>query len=199
MSRATAFRIGWIPGVTGIYFNGDELLKRLQPADEALRPALTALAKKLDARGPETIQLVLEAERWADEHGRESPGRPRTPEEYRAWATTLTSYGPAVYGGDPGTGAARLLGLNLGDLCLTLALEGFVADLRAAAPEHEFLHKQMAALVEDEARARHGLSLAGRSVGLPPALEPVVARAEGAEVDALLALRAEIEAALTSG
>lgn len=196
MSRKAAFRIGWIPGVAGIYFNGDELLHRLQPADEALRPALMALAKTLDGRGAETIQLVLEAERWADEQGKPSPGRPRTPEEYREWASTVARYGHEVLGGDPAAGTTRLLGLNLGDLCLTLALEGIVADLRAADPEHELLKKQLAALVEDEARARHGLSLAGRSVGLPPAVEPLVAGAEGADLDALLAIRAEIEAAL---
>jgi len=197
MSRATAFRIGWIPGVAGIYFNGDELLRRLQPADENLKPALMALAKKLDARGPETIQLVLECERWAEEQGRASAGRPRTAEEYRRWAGTVVQYGQEVYGGDPAAGAARLFGLNLGDLCLTLTLQGFVADLLAAAPEHELLVKQQAALVADEARARQGLSLAGLSVGLPPAAEPIVARAVDADLDAFMAMRAEMEAVIT--
>jgi hypothetical protein len=196
MSQAVAFRMGWLPAVAGIYFNGDELLRRMQPAPEEQRPALTALAKRLDERGRETVGLVLEAERWFAERGLPSPGRPRQPDEYRRWAEAVAREGQAAFGGDVAAGAARLLGLNLGDLCLTVALHEYVADLLAAAPGNDFLEKQETALAEEERRGRHDLALAARSVGLPPAVEPIAERIAEADLDELLALRPELAAAL---
>jgi pimeloyl-ACP methyl ester carboxylesterase len=197
MSLLTAFRLGFLPNLAGIRFNGDELLTRLQPATDELRPALVALSEELTKRGPETIAAVLECERLIVEAGRTPPGRPRTPAEYRDWAAAVARTGHELFGRSIGEGAALVLGLHYGDLVLTLSLEGFVAALQNAAPEHAFLEAQAAALAEGQKQARDGLALISRSVGLPEAAQEVLEGASTLGATELLARREALEAALT--
>ncbi len=195
MSLLTAFKLGFLPNLAGIRFNGDELLARLQPATEELRPALVALSEELSRRGPETIGAVLECERLVVDAGRPPPGRPRTPDEYREWAAGVARTGHELFGRGVGTGAALVLGLHYGDLVLTLTLEDFVAGLAKAAPGHPFLEAQAAALVEGEKQARDGLALVVKSVGLPEAAQQALAGAQ--TLDDLVGRRAVLEEALT--
>ena len=200
MSLLTAFKLGFLPNLAGIRFNGDELLTRLQPATDELRPALVAVSEELTRRGPETIGAVLECEHLvveAGESGRPPPGRPRTPDEYREWAAGVARAGHELFGRGIGTGAALVLGLHYGDLVLTLTLADFVAMLQKAAPEHPFLQAQAAALVEGEKQARDGLALVAKSVGLPEAAQQVLEGASALGVADLLARRSALEAALS--
>jgi len=195
MSLLTAFKLGFLPNLAGIRFNGDELLTRLQPANDELRPALVALSEELTRRGPETIGAVLECEKLVVDAGRPPPGRPRTPDEYREWAAGVARTGHELFGRGIGTGAALVLGLHYGDLVLTLTLEDFVAGLAKAAPEHPFLKAQATALVDGEKQARDGLALVAKSVGLPEAAQQAL---EGAStLDDLMARRAALEESLT--
>jgi hypothetical protein len=208
MSLVTPFRLGCLPSLAGIRFNGDELLARLQPADAELKPALEALAAKLNARGRETIEMVLECEQLAAGLGQPSPGRPRTPDEYRAWAQRVAAIGHDAFGKQVAGSSTLVLGLNYGDVILSLVLESFVTELIVAAPAHPFLTAQAAALAEGAKQGLGSLALATRAVGLPaaaaPTLEHIEERARLAESSGeraglateLLARRPDLEAAL---
>jgi len=196
MSLLAAFKLGFLPNLAGIRFNGDELLARLQPATDELRPALAALSEELTRRGPETIGAVLECEQLVVDAGRPPPGRPRTPDQYREWAAAVARTGHELFGLGIGSGAALVLGLHYGDLVLTLTLEDFVTTLQKAAPEHPFLAAQAVALVEGERQARDALALVAKSVGLPEAAQQVLEVASALGVADLFARRPALEAAL---
>src|SRR5262249_13615298 len=149
-----AFRLGLLPPLAGVRFDGDELLKRLPFDGAALVPAVESLAGRLAARGPETQAIVVECQRILVAAGRAPPERPPTAVEYRAWAKSIAGAGHDLYPDKSAESGAFAVGASLGDLLLTLELEQQVETLRRAAPRQPFLLRQATALDEDRERAQ---------------------------------------------
>lgn len=202
LDRLAAFQLGYAATRVGFRFNAVEVLQRLQPAEPPLLDPVNAWMTALNERRAEIVHNVLAVERLMGAAGLAPPERPQTYAQYQSWAATAVDRSSTWLSAKVAENAAFLLGLALGDLATTLALEVLVGDLLAAEPAHPFLTAQAAALAGARTRGLAELRLAAKSTGVPAAAEGVlgeiVSLSEAGRLAELEAKRPALEAALAT-
>ena len=184
----SAYQLGAAAVRAGLASREAELLAHARPgADAELLLRLARHEQGLGGGSEQAVGLMLVVESLLAHVGLERPIRPERPSEFLAWAHAV---GEAVLSSAADDSPARtcfLLGHQVGELLVTVALRLVADELAAAAPARPELGAQAELLSAHERAVREQLRLLAPSPHLAPqtqvALERLCAAAAGRTQD----------------